>query len=291
VIRALAAAALALAALPAAAEIAFCERPRPTTVAQQDGLLRMAVAVRETLAANAGDGVAIVARSGQRALSRFGERYSHAGVALREGAVPWSVRQLYYACDEGAPRLFDQGVAGFVQGTDDPDVGYVSIVVVPREAALALAQVASDRASALALLGADYSANAYPYSVRYQNCNQWVAELLAIAWGAPGGRAAAQDWLRGAGYVPTTFDVGAPWIVLAEPFVRWVHVDDHPAEELAERRWRVSMPASIEAFVHERLPGAERFEVCHAGARVVVHRGWTPVGEGCVAGPDDVTSL
>ena len=45
--------------------------------------------------------------------------------------------------------------------------------------------------AALALLGREYSANAYPFSPRYQNCNQWVAELLATAWrpaGAAGWR-------------------------------------------------------------------------------------------------------
>ena len=52
-------------------------------------------------------------------LSRFGVRYSHSGVSLKTGDnAPWSVRQLYYACDEERPRLYDQGLAGFVFGTE-----------------------------------------------------------------------------------------------------------------------------------------------------------------------------
>ena len=38
---------------------------------------------------------------------------------------------------------------------------------------------------------------------------------------------------------------------------------------LDRHRFRVSMPASIEAFVRERVPGARRVEFCHAGTRVL----------------------
>ena len=58
--------------------------------------------------------LALVARSGTD-LSRFGLRYSHAGVSLKASSnAPWSVRQLYYACDERRPRLFDQGLSGLL---------------------------------------------------------------------------------------------------------------------------------------------------------------------------------
>ena len=50
---------------------------------------------------------------------------------------------------------------------------------------------------ALALLAGEYSANAYAYSTRYQNCNQWLVELMASAWGADAPRREdAQRWLR-----------------------------------------------------------------------------------------------
>lgn len=290
----LAAALLALAAAAGcqAASLRYCDKPPPVTAAQQDRLLRFATVVRQTLEAEATDGGAIVSRSGQRGLARFGERYSHAGIGLREGGpTPWSVRQLYFACDEQAPRLFDQGVAGFVLGTDDPDEGYVSIVRLPAEDTKALTARAADKAYALRLLGADYSANAYPFSERYQNCNQWVAELLATAWGGLDGadplRRAAQAWLQQAGYEPKAFDVSTPWLALVEPFVQWVHGDDHPPADREARVYRVSMPSSIERFVAARAAGAERFELCHAQGRIVVHRGWTPIADGCVAGEGD----
>jgi len=47
------------------------------------------------------------------------------------------------------------------------------------------------------------------------------------------------------------------------------------------------MPASIEAFVRAHFPDAQRIEICHADDRIVVHRGWDPVVEGCIAGDGD----
>ena len=292
--RAGAAAALALACAAAAAGssgLEYCDRAAAVAPREQDRLFRFAAIVRAELEA-AGDASALLARSG-RNLSRFGQRYSHAGVSLRASDnAPWSVRQLYYACDERAPRLFDQGIAGFVLGTDDAALGYVSIVLLPPAEARALARRALDNADALRLLGAEYSANAYAFGLRYQNCNQWVAELLALAWGGIEGgsgdaRAAAQDWLRERDYAPTLFDADSLLLILARPFVPWVHVDDHPAADRARRHYRVSMPASIEAFVRDQVPEARRIELCHAGSRVVVHRGWDAIAEGCVPGDGD----
>lgn len=281
----------ALAPPAAAGSLVFCDRPPDLDGVRQDRVFRFAAVVRDVLRAQ-GAPAALVARSGQD-LARFGQRYSHAGISLAASPNgPGSVRQLYYACDEGAPRLFDQGLAGFVSGMQSPDEGYVSIVVPPPEAARALALSAQDSAAALRLLGATYSANAYPFSTRYQNCNQWVAETLAAAWGgvdlqADGARERAQAWLAGQGYQPTQMDASAPWLALVKPFIPFIHDDDHPADEQAGRRYRVSMPASLEAFVQARSAGAQRFEICHAGTRVVVHEGWTPVAAGCEPGDGD----
>lgn len=243
--------------------------------------------------------MALVARSGLD-LSRFGQRYSHAGVSLQAAEEsPWAVRQLYYDCDERRPRLFDQGIAAFVLGSDAPALAFVSVLLLPPQPAAALERTALDKRQALALLGREYSANAYPFSLRYQNCNQWLAELLATAWAAGDetaaavdGRERAQAWLRGQGYEATVFDLGWRALMWAGAFIPWVHGDDHPAEDVAQKIYRVSMPASIEAFVRHRLPGTTRLEFCHTETRVVVRRGWEPIAEGCqAAGQDTVITL
>jgi hypothetical protein len=250
--------------------------------AQQDRLLRFAALVKEELD-RSGETVALIARSGLD-LSRFGLRYSHAGVSLKASDnAPWSVRQLYYACDEQRPRLYDQGMSGFLFGTDDATVGYVSIVLPTGSDAVALEGAALDTPRALRLLAATYSANAYPYSLRYQNCNQWVAELLATAWGELDDtqdlRERAQLWLAQRGYEPPAIDVD--WLMLAAPFIPLVHLDDHPQADLDRLRVRTSLPSAIETFVRERMPGARRIEMCHDGRKAVIRHGWEPIAGGC----------
>jgi len=251
---------------------------------QEDRLLRFAALIKRELD-RSGETVALIARSGTD-LSRFGVRYSHAGVLLKASDdSPWTVRQLYYACDEQRPRLYDQGVSGFLFGTDDPTLGYVSIVLLNGAEAAALERAALDKPLALRLLGATYSANAYPFSVSYQNCNQWVAELLATAWGALHDtqelRERAQHWLAHSGYEPAALDVGSHWLAAAAPLVPFIHFDDHPQEDLYALRVRTSLPRAIEAFVHKRLPAATRIQMCHDGRKVVIRHGWAPVAPGC----------
>lgn len=288
----------------------FCDQASRLTAGEQDRLLRFAAVAHEELARVDGE-VALVARSGLD-LARFDVRYSHAGLALRDSENgPWSVRQLYFACDEGRPRLFDQGLGGFVSGTDDPSLGYLSIVVLRGPDAQALAREALDRRAALALVGGRYSANAYPYSTRYQNCNQWVAELMAQAWSpdpqaqpADGtaavadatprlalspaeARDRAQAWLRHAGYRPEAVQVGSHALKFAAGFVPWIHLDDHPEADRYGLVFEVSLPTALERFVRGREPQAERIELCHDEARIVVRHGWEPMGTGCVPAPGD----
>jgi len=297
-VRALAAAGIALALLAgagaaradASGSFVLCDRKVPLAAAQQDRLLRFAAVLKDELDGS-GRTLAIVSRSGTD-LRRFAIRYSHAGVSLkasRNGA--WSVRQLYYACDERKPRIYDQGPAGFLFGTDDPQTGYVSVLLLPDDAAAPLERAALDDARALRLLAGAYSANAYAWSTTYQNCNQWLMELLASAWGGladdPALRAHAQDWLRTEGYAPDGVAVGSRWLMALAPFVPMIHVDDHPMDDQYARRFRTSLPADIERFVRERLPQAQRIELCHDAQRIVVHRGWSAIADGCVPGDGD----
>ena len=268
----------------------YCDAPAPISADQKDKLLRFGAVIKTELE-KSGQGLALIARSGLD-LSRFGMRYSHAGFSLKDSQnTPWSVRQLYYACDERKPRIFDQGISGFLLGTNDPAIGYVSIVLLPPTEAAALERAALDNRQALQLLGTSYSANAYAYGLQYQNCNQWVMELMAAAWGELDGadklRSEAQRWLKERSYVPSSFDVGSRVLMWLGGLIPWLHSDDHPAEDLDQQRYRVSMPASIEAFVQSTVPGATRIEFCHTDKVVVVRHGWELIAEGCVAGEQD----
>ncbi|GAP35457.1 DUF2145 domain-containing protein [Piscinibacter sakaiensis] len=284
-----------------------CDDPPQRSVIEQDRLLRAAAALHALL--QAGDGeVALVSRSGLE-LERFGLPTTHAGLALREGlASPWAVRQLYYGCEAGRPQVFDQGLAAFLLGLSRGDRGRLHLVWIPGAAGRTLRDAALDRGGALGLLGGDYSANAYAWSTRYQNCNQWVAELMAQAWGAgaagaedsPGrsapadaapttagrttpapARERAQRWLLQAGYRPAVIEVAFPPVRLLHALVPWLQHDDHPAAELDHGRLRLSVPASLEAFVREHVPGARRVVVCLDGERVERHEGWDDAATAC----------
>ena len=272
----------------------FCDRPREPSADQRDVMLRFGAIVRDEIVAS-GDSVALIARSGLD-LHRLDVRYSHEAVALKDNdGRPWSVRELYFSCEERKPRIYDEGLSGFLMGTDDPELGYVSLVFLPPERGQALRATAVDKQHALGVLGASYSANAYPFSTLHQNCNQWVIEMLADAWGPSDAgsdldaRARAQAWLRSEGYLPTVFTVSWHPMTWLPGLVPWLSNDDHPPHEVAHDRYNVSMPASIETFVQAKVPGARRVEVCHAGRRVVLHRGWDDIPEGCVAQPGDQT--
>ncbi len=274
-----------------AGSLNYCQGQVEPGAAVQDRLIQVAAVVKSELD-RSGHTLALVARSGL-ALQRFDHRYSHAGVSLKASPnTPWSVRQLYYACDEQRPRIFDQGLSGFVLGANDPAEGYVSIVLLPIEAAIPLERSALDESQALALLGATYSANAYAFGQRYQNCNQWLAELMASAWGGPStvaddARDQAQQWLQAEGYAPSVFDLGwRPFVWLAG-LLPWLHTDDHPPGDLAQARFRVSMPQSIEAFVRHRVPQATHIELCYTAQHIVVHHGWEPIAVGCQPGESD----
>jgi hypothetical protein len=273
----------------------FCDRADKVTAADQDRVLRFAAAVKDELARSGGN-LALVARAGLD-LSRFGLLYSHAGIALKNNpGGPWSVRQLYYACDESRPRLFDQGMSGFVLGADAPAHGHVALLFPPLDASALLEKAALDKPLALALLGDRYSANAYAFGTRYQNCNQWVAEMIAFAWGhldpQDPARARAQAWLRAQGYAATPVHIPSHWMMFAGQFVPLVHVGDHPLDDIHALALHISVPATIEAFVRKESPRTRRVELCHDERRIVVHRGWEPLGPGCEPLPgDDVIAL
>ncbi len=271
-----------------AGSLRYCDPQRSISPAGLERMLRVADVVKAELEAS-GQPVALVARSGL-ALGLLGQRYSHAGVSRRDHeASPWAVRQLYYACDEARPRIFDQGMTGFVMGVHNDAEGYLSLVTLPDEASQQLHAAVRDPQRALALLAADYSANAYPYALRYQNCNQWLVELLASAWDtapAAPSRAQAQAWLQAQGYTPTELKLWQPVLAFGR-LLSYLHFDDHPPALLDQGRLQLSLPQSIEQFVRQRWPEARRVEVCYTTTRVVVHRGWEALAEGCVPGAGD----
>jgi len=256
---------------------AFCTETVELHPAQQDRLIRVAGIIKAELETS-GHQAAIVARSGL-ALQRLGQRYSHAGVSLRHSPnAPWSVRQLYFACDEQRPRIFDQGLPGFV-----------SVLLLPAQPEALLTHTALNDTVALQLLSPRYSANAHAYSTLFQNCNQWLAELLATAWSLQPlatdtltARTHAQHWLRDAGYQATVLEVGWPPLLWLASLSPWLHTRDHPEADLQAGTLRVSMPDGLAQFVRQRYPDTQRWEFCYTTQHVVWRRNGPALADSCM---------
>lgn len=309
-------AATAVAAITAASTAhaaTFCDRGHEVSATEQDRQLQVVAIARRTLEAS-GASAALVSRSGTD-LSRFRLQYSHSGIALKDSRnSPWSVRQLYYACDESKAKLYDQGLAGFLLSAGRTEPIRLSIVTLPGSGGARLAAAALDNRRALALLSPRYSASAYSFSTRYQNCNQWVAELMGFAWaprddhptavaaaetaatpaesalaaaGDTPTRQQAQRWLKDLGYDPAPVAVPSHAVMFAAQFVPLIHSDDHPVDDLYAMRLKVSTPAALEAFAHRLVPDARRVEFCATGTTVVVRRGWAPLPADCHASEGD----
>lgn len=275
----------------AASSDPFCATSAPLNAREQDRVLQFASLVQQELARAPDNEVALIGRSGLD-LERFELRYSHGGILLKSGTdVPWSVRQLYYDCDQGKPRLFDQGLAGYLLSAEAPERAFVSVVFLPAEAGQSLRDTALDKDLVLQLLAGEYSANAYPWSTRYQNCNQWTVEVLASAWGdlqnGPDLRAHAQDWLRAQEYAPQKIHVGSYFVKWVASMTPLIHLDDRPPELRQGLEFPVSLPEGIEDFARAQVPQARRIEFCHDQGKMVIRYGWQPLGATCEAGPQD----
>jgi len=273
-----------------ASSLMFCTRPPSASVETKSRLLLFSNALRQMLDQTSNRAV-IISRSGLD-LDRFDIRLSHAGISLRDNPdASWSVRQLYFSCDEYRPHIYDQGLPGFLMDQGEGSHVFISMVFLPPDAERQLIAAAANNKLAAGLQVGDYSADAYPYSTKYQNCNQWLAEILAYAWGglpADGQlREQAQTWLRAQNYSPSVVDVKHQYMVWLAHFVPLVHNDDQPEETLDDHRYQLSLPDSIERFVRQYIPGSHRVQMCLRGDKLVTHEGWDDIPAGCVAQAGD----
>jgi hypothetical protein len=185
-------------------------------------------------------------------------------------------------------------MAGFVLGVEDADVGFVSVLLLPAQPEALLTHTALNDTVAMQLLSPRYSANAHAYSTLFQNCNQWLAELLATAWSLQPlatdtltARTHAQHWLREQGYQATVLEVGWPPLLWLASLSPWLHTRDHPDADLQAGTQRVSMPDGLEQFVRQRYPHTQRWEFCYTAQHVVWRRNGLALPDRCEAQPDD----
>lgn len=173
-----------------------------------------------------GAAVVMLGRAGQD-LGRYGVSWSHMGFAYREPGRPWRVLHKLNQCGTASGALYRQGLGEFFL---DRMFRYEAAIVVLSPAAqerlLALLPD-NDRASRWHVEA--YSMVAYPWSLRYQQSNQWALETLAGAMDPRAAtRAQAQDWLARRGYEPAVLRLGAFERLGARVGSANIAFDDHP---------------------------------------------------------------
>jgi len=222
---ALVAAGLALA--PVAHAGRACEGQPPSVRSVEQGL---ALAQRTAQALDAsGARLVVLARAGQD-LRRYGQHYSHLGLAYRNEQGHWRVLHKLNACGTAVAALYRQGLAEFF--LDDLWRHEAAWAVPQPEVQARLLVLLTDPARATALHAAPYSMVSYAWGRRYQQSNQWVLETLAAAM-EPSirTREQAQAWLQFKDYQPAVLTLGPLTRLGARVGSAHIAFDDHPGEK------------------------------------------------------------
>ncbi|PCU45397.1 DUF2145 domain-containing protein, partial [Listeria monocytogenes] len=186
-------------------------RERHPTPAALASMFDVAQRADETLEALDGVDVVIIARGGQD-LSRYGLRHSHLAFAVREDDGSRRAVHLLNHCKSPESSLCHEGLSTFIGETGthtDLRVG----VPTPAVRVALKAMLTAPGIQAKALHEPRYSGGAYPFSVEYQNSNQWVLEVLAAAMAQSRDgtllvrRAQVQAWLKEQHYQPSSLHI------------------------------------------------------------------------------------
>jgi hypothetical protein len=244
------AAALALAASAAHAGRS-CENKPPRADAIQRSM-QLAEHTAQRLD-QSGAQVVVLARMGQN-LSEYGVRYSHLGLAYRDGAQ-WRIVHKLNQCGTSHAAVYRQGLGEFFL---DDLYEYEAAVVIPRpEVQAKLLPALKDNARLAQLNTPAYSMVAYPWAQTYQQSNQWAIETFAMTQEpAVVSRARAQAWLQLQGYQPTTLRISAMKRLGGRLTAANIAFDDHPNEKRFTDRIETVTVDSVFAWLNRTGLGA-----------------------------------
>lgn len=222
-----------------------CES-RPLTVsAVQKGLALAEQTVKRLN--DTGAKVVVLARVGQD-LSEHGLRYSHLGLAYRDGGS-WRVVHKLNQCGTDRSTLYRQGIGDFFM--DTPFEYEAGAVVLSPQVQDRLWPMLKDGQGLRTLHARAYSMVSYPWAQQYQQSNQWAIETLALAMEPQAiRRDQAQAWLRFKGYEPTELHLSTLTRLGARLTAANVSFDDHPAYLRFSGRIRTVTVDSVFAWLN-----------------------------------------
>jgi hypothetical protein len=222
-----------------------CEAKPLTTVAVQKGLALAEQTVKRLN--DTGAKVVVLARAGQD-LREYGLRYSHLGLAYREGDT-WRVVHKLNQCGTDRSGLYRQGIGDFFM--DAPFEYQAGVVVLAPSVQERLWPMLKEGQGLRTLHTRAYSMVAYPWAQQYQQSNQWAIETLALAMEPQAVRRdQAQAWLRFKGYEPTELHLSTLSRLGARMTSANVSFDDHPAALRFTGRIRTVTVDSVFAWLN-----------------------------------------
>ena len=182
--------------------------------------------------------VVVLARSGQD-LSKYRLRWSHLGLAYRDGKsgreggqepAVWRVVHKLNQCGSARADLYRQGLGEFFM--DDLHIYQAAFVVPTAEVQDKLKPLLQDNRRIDVMHTPAYNMLAYPWAQQYQQSNQWAIETLAYSQ-EPGAttRERAQAWLRLKGYEPTVLRISPLTRLGARMTAGNIAFDDHPNDK------------------------------------------------------------
>lgn len=235
---------VAIAAQPAHAG-RKCELTEQSVNAMVNGV-RLASKTKEALEkANLQAG--IIARVGQD-LSEYGQFYSHIGFVYRDGKNPqkpiWRVVHKLNHCGSNRADLFRQGLVEFF--TDTPHKLATAVLPFTPAVAQQVISTLTDTRRVAMMHEPRYNLVAYPWSVKYQQSNQWVTETLAMSIESQiRQRRQAQQWLSFKGYEPGILRISSFQQFGAKLTKSNVRFDDHPSENRLSQKIHTTTADSV----------------------------------------------
>ena len=235
------------------------ERAAPTPQALARGL-ELGARVREQ-AEQSGASVVLVGRIGLN-LSEFGQRFTHMGVAVRDQVRKrWLVMHLFNPCGKAESEILVQPLEKFYE----VDLfEYEALVITPSFSRQTLLRNAfMNPLTTRVLHNPAYNLIAHPFNIRFQNSNQWITEMIALALaGSVGGervvkdRAGAQAWLQSQGFEPGSIRIPNLRRTGARLFSPHVSFSDHTQDEYEKQQYLVVTVDAIARFVAAQDPQA-----------------------------------
>ncbi len=228
------------------------------TIAELQSALQVAGKTRQALQRRTAR-FALIARVGSD-ISQHGLHYTHAGLARkRKEGDAWVVVHQLTTCASSGSALFVQGLGAFM--LDDLHSHDVLIVTVPKPLAEHLETV-FEEGRPHKIHDPEYSMISYPGGpAKYQNSNQWILELIAVAQAKVEGRdlrsrdEVHQYYLQ-QGFAGSVVRISPVRRAMAKTFAKNVRFDDHPVESRRQGRYEVVSVKSVVDYL-QRTGGAK----------------------------------